>query len=484
MKGNEGYVRRCVLCVILLSVILASGTVFGATLRVPDEYFTIQKAIDAASALDVVIVADGTWKGTGFKNLDVKLITVRSENGPEKCIIDCEGDGTAFSVSGNASEVSGFTITNASDTGIVAGDSSTISNCIITENVGDSGGGVDCGSATIRDCLITGNRADDGGGVYSYSGNPIIANCIISDNFANRGAGIYSSRNANISGCTISNNLAGEDGGGVYFVYENNISNCVIINNTASNGGGFYFQNFGSPIINCTVVNNESANPGGGIHGPSHEASLVVNSILWGNTPDQTSGELEIYYSDVQGGFSGIGNIDADPLLGNDNHLKAGSPCIDAGTSEMDAPDTDIDGASRPQGSGHDIGADEASADSPNDPTANAGSDQITGDEITLYGSKSFDPDGSIASYQWELRHKANSLYNKTVSGETVTVSELKKGFYDVTLTVTDDSGAVNSDEMFFSATGDPTKEYDISGDGKAGLAEVIYYLQILSGKN
>lgn len=91
MKENEGYVRRCIFCTILLSVILASSTVFGATLRVPSEYFTIQKAIDAASPLDVVIVADGTWKGTGFKNLDVKLITVRSENGPEKCIIDCEG---------------------------------------------------------------------------------------------------------------------------------------------------------------------------------------------------------------------------------------------------------------------------------------------------------------------------------------------------------------------------------------------------------
>jgi hypothetical protein len=28
-----------------------------------------------------------------------------------------------------------------------------------------------------------------------------------------------------------------------------------------------------------------------------------------------------------------------------------------------------------------------------------------------------------------------------------------------------------------------PTKEYDISGDGKVGLAEVIRFLQILCGK-
>jgi len=142
-----------------------------------------------------------------------------------------------------------------------------------------------------------------------------------------------------------------------------------------------------------------------------------------------------------------------------------------------------LTGHPRPQGSGYDIGADEALGDNPNNPTAKAGSDQIVGDKITLYGSGSFDPDGSIVSYQWQLRHRENTFYDKTAVGETITVPDLKKGFYDVTLTVTDDTGATGDDEMFFSATGDPTKEYDISGDGKAGLAEVIYFLQILSGK-
>jgi len=478
--GRKSHVKY-VFCTALLSLILASGTVFGKTLRVPGEYFTIQKAIEAASPMDEVVVADGTWKGTGFKNLDVELITVRSENGPAKCIIDCEGSGTAFSVNGNASEVSGFTITNAGSTGIGAGDSSIISNCIITNNVGISGGGIECKSATIRNCLITGNRADSGGGgVYSAWSTPIILNCIITNNFANQGAGIHC-YNANISGCTISNNLAGGSGaagGGVRSSGIINITNSVIANNTATTGGGFYFNGVFS-IINCTVVNNKSGNPGGGILSGS-DTSTVVNSILWGNTPDQVHYNAdynapEIYYSNVQGGFSGMGNIDADPLLGNDYHLKAGSPCIDTGTVEMGAPNTDIDGASRPQGSGYDMGADEASADNPNNPSANAGSDQIVGDKITLDGSKSFDPDGSIASYQWELRHKTNPLYNRTVSGVTTTVSDLKKGFYDVTLTVTDNSGVAKSDELFFSALGDPAKEYDINGDGKSGLAEVIY---------
>ncbi len=40
-------------------------------------------------------------------------------------------------------------------------------------------------------------------------------------------------------------------------------------------------------------------------------------------------------YCDIQGGWPGEGNIDADPLftdiINGDFHLLAGSPCIDAG---------------------------------------------------------------------------------------------------------------------------------------------------------
>ena len=289
MKEKEGYVRKCVFCTVLLSVILASSTVFGATLRVPSEYFTIQKAIDAASALDVVIVADGTWKGTGFKNLnfDGKAITVRSENGPENCIIDCEGDGKGFDFSnseGKASEVSGFTITNASEGGIYCGYSSpTITNCIITGNTNtDYGGGISSyGSPTIINCVITGNTADNGGGIYSgtTSDPPTITGCIISNNSASKGGGIYCHQ-ANISKCTISNNLAAENGGGVY-CGDANITNCVISNNTAndsgSDGGGIYCS--GSPIVtNCTITDN-SANNGGGGTDCYYSTITIINSI-------------------------------------------------------------------------------------------------------------------------------------------------------------------------------------------------------------
>lgn len=80
----------------------------------------------------------------------------------------------------------------------------------------------------------------------------------------------------------------------------------------------------------------------------------------------------------MQGGWSGTGNIDADPLFASpapvgattvgygDYHLVDGSPCEDAGTDDLAGypflPLTDIDGEDRPIGSARDMGADEVGA--------------------------------------------------------------------------------------------------------------------------
>jgi hypothetical protein len=55
----------------------------------------------------------------------------------------------------------------------------------------------------------------------------------------------------------------------------------------------------------------------------------VKDSIVWANTPDQISSNPSVDYSDVQGGFPGTGNIDADPLFENDYSLSSTSPCIE-----------------------------------------------------------------------------------------------------------------------------------------------------------
>ena len=172
MKGKRFFLKRSILFVSALSFILFSSHSFGATIKVPTDYSTIQTAIDAASDGDTVMVADGTYTGEGNKDLDFKgkAITVQSENGPENCIIDCEENGRGFyfhSGEGSISVVSGFTVTNG--------------------KIADNGAGIYCSSSspTITNCIISNNTnpgswpSYSGAGIYCSFSSPAITNCTI-----------------------------------------------------------------------------------------------------------------------------------------------------------------------------------------------------------------------------------------------------------------------------------------------------------------
>ena len=84
-------------------------------------------------------------------------------------------------------------------------------------------------------------------------------------------------------------------------------------------------------------------------------------------------------------------------------------------------------------------------------PVANAGPAQtITApaSSVILNGSASFDPDGTIVSFSWVLTSGQGSVIisnsNKVIAG----ISGLTPGTYTFQLTVTDNSGATNSDQV------------------------------------
>jgi len=78
-------------------------------------------------------------------------------------------------------------------------------------------------------------------------------------------------------------------------------------------------------------------------------------------------------------------------------------------------------------------------------PIADSGPDQIVYEQVTLDGSQSEDPDGQIVSYHWKLQHRHSSNV-LTAEGINPTIPGLEPGFYDVTLTVTDDDGLTGED--------------------------------------
>ena len=207
--------------VVVLVLAVSPASAIAQTTWIVDQggggdFLTIQEGIDAAAGGDTVLVADGTYTGDGNKNLDFggKAITVKSDNGPEGCIIDGEGNGRGVyfhSGEGPDSVLEGFTIKNFVWRGIFIWDCSpTISSCNIVENTTagvdpvypSHGAGiliVTPGPATtpgaspiIKNCTIRHNQAiASGGGINSYQSSPIILNCDISFNEAwDAGGGI------------------------------------------------------------------------------------------------------------------------------------------------------------------------------------------------------------------------------------------------------------------------------------------------------
>lgn len=77
--------------------------------------------------------------------------------------------------------------------------------------------------------------------------------------------------------------------------------------------------------------------------------------------------------------------------------------------------------------------------------SADAGLDQAVFDQVVLDGSGS---KGVITSYEWQLTHRTNTAYNRTATGPRPTLSNLQAGFYDVTLTVKDNTGTSGTAHM------------------------------------
>lgn len=346
-----------------------------------DPFCEIQFGIDVAVDGDLILVAAGIY----VENIDFlgKEITVHSGAGADFTVVDGNRAGSVvtFSEGEAVAVIDGFRIQNGSGTGELFREygggiycfssGPIISNCTISENSAFYGGGIYCDSnswPTIKNCMISLNDAGNGGGI---GGSPTIISCTITGNISSSGGGIQGS--PTVKNSTISMNLA-TDGGGIKGDSPT-IVNCMIVENRAwsmhlfdGEGGGIHA--ISPTIVNSTIAENEAEFNAGGIYVSPGYSQTITNCILWGNRAltfedHQIDGSPTVSYSDVEGGWPGSGNIDADPrFIGSeDYHLRSDSPCIDSGIYV--GIFTDFDNQWRPFGAGFDMGADEYSTEAP-----------------------------------------------------------------------------------------------------------------------
>ncbi|MHC4706178.1 MAG: choice-of-anchor Q domain-containing protein, partial [Planctomycetota bacterium] len=172
-----------------------------------------------------------------------------------------------------------------------------------------------------------------------------------------------------ISNCIFNNNVNNQDDGVVRIdAHEGFFYNCTFVGNVTGDQGIIRFNtseddaSVQNGVINCLFVNNDHS-PGSDqliAHNKGNVTYTYTNNAFFGNIGDGDPLIDSIADADLGLTFNLV--LTTDPLVdavGGDYHLVAGSEAIDAGTA-VGAPGHDIEGAPRPQGAAHDVGAYEA----------------------------------------------------------------------------------------------------------------------------
>jgi predicted outer membrane repeat protein len=332
-------------------------------------------------------VTDCIFRGNAATDSGGGMCNLFSDATVTRCAFTDNAGGGMYNLECNPI-VTHCTFTGNSGGGMCNVESSpTVSDCTFTGNSAYQGGGLYTGggSPTVSNSTFTGNSAEFwGGGLLSYGdpGHPTVAHCTFCDNSAQYGGGIISSGSLTVARCAFHGNSA-ESGGAVFGIGDQTVLNCTFRGNAAADRGGALYSEGGMPMLSNCIFSANKADLGGGLFyygGPTITnctfsgnlatsgggickeergwgVSVVTNCVLWLNADAQIAGTpttVVVTYSDVQGRWPGLGNIDADPLFvnasGGDYHLAAGSPCIDTGMDSPPGglPPTDIEGNPRP----------------------------------------------------------------------------------------------------------------------------------------
>jgi predicted outer membrane repeat protein len=468
---------RVFVCCLLASL---CQLVLARDLKVPQQYATIQAAIDASSKGDRILVASGTYSGSGNVNLDFrgKAITVQGA-GYVSTIIDGENASQGFifhSDESASSVVRSLTIKHCKgNTGAaisINGASPLFLLCAIEDCKSTSGGAVyiSGGQPSFQSVVFNRNHATgSGGAVYSDEASPLFIGCTFEGNDSHGSGGglAIHGGSATITSCTFKDGNSDFGGGAI----AASASSLTIVNATFSqntsfqNGGTIDLQGASAANLdNCTLAANLSHRGPGGLRVGDTSTAQISNSILWSDAPLEISGKASVNYTCISGGHPGLGNTIDDPLMvdaiGQDLHLLIGSPCIDKANKKYVTVTEDQDGRSRSVGTGPDMGAYEFPINKPNPIVGTTSKTEFTvihdGNpntdtaDISIRGS-GYDQLLGALSFQWSTENE--------VLGNTETLSTtMQSGKRKFDLQVRDASGNLAQVSVWVTVLPEPNQ--------------------------
>ncbi len=297
---------------------------------VPIDQATIQSAINISSDGDTVVVYPGRYlENIIFRGKEIVLTSRYYEENDTSFITSTIIDGSSPVNTDSASVVR--IVNNEDSTTVLQGFTITGgTGTIWTDEHGAGiyreGGGIliALSSPTIKHNIIVNNTvaktsgvsSAGGGGIRAGDGNLKILNNVITKNTGRYGAGIV----LNFTGALIRNNIitqnsGGQDyGGGALWMNHDGPNGKTIENNTFTWNNvqqAIYVWEGTSTISNCIIY-----------------ADSTVSTVQIG----VRSGGPTVTYSNVQGGWTGEGNIDSPPQFSDFFcHLSDESPYVDAG---------------------------------------------------------------------------------------------------------------------------------------------------------
>jgi predicted outer membrane repeat protein len=451
---------------VVLVVCAWSGWAGAAVLRVdpndPNAFATIGEAVAAAANNDIIVVAAGVYRGAGNRDIAPaagKSLSLQSEGGAGQCIIDCEGQGSAFVLDANLPELvlDGFTLTGG--TGLTGGairatgvGTLTLLNCLLADNhTTGPGGAVDVGVQGVRvvfsNCTFRDNTATYGGAVNIENSVVLLAeDCLFVGNQAQHDGGALWTLNVagNFRRCAFYGNHADARGGAMYYSGTISLSNCTFSGNSAqSEGGAMYASGAWSTIMHCTFSRNRASISGGGWFAGHKDLLLdLYGGIFWGNEDQAGRGasaqicraRLEAVHSCIQNWPTIPTVISEDPqfvdpngpdgLAGtadDDLSLRPGSPCIDTGFLTTASWPFDLDCSRRPRLAGKtiDLGAYEFHAQAvPPEPVGAWQSEPVVVSEVLAHSPATRDwvelqnvTDKVIDITGWQIEDQQQNLF-------------------------------------------------------------------------